>query len=64
MRRRSPTKAEAKALAERIAKVVRADPDIERKALAERFGCHLNTIRDALKAAGLYVDKSPGAKVR
>lgn len=51
----SRTKPEMQALYARIADITRKEPEITRQAIATRCGVHEGTVREAQKAAGLYV---------
>jgi DNA-directed RNA polymerase specialized sigma24 family protein len=51
-------KKKSAALAERIVAVFRNNPELSRRRLAERFGCNVTTVENALKSAGLFVSRA------
>lgn len=42
----------------RIVELFRKDPDLSRRAIAERIGCDASAVTSALKRAGLFESRS------
>jgi hypothetical protein len=51
------SKVEMVALRARIVVLTQRDPTLPRSIIALRCGCHEGTVRDAQKAAGVYVER-------
>lgn len=60
MRHRS--KAEKEMVFARLVEAAKKDPQVERRALAQRFGVNVSTVLVALKLAGTYQPRPRGGR--
>lgn len=57
-------RADWKKLAERIVKLAKREPQLPPAAIAERLECSAVTVRKALRAANLYVERGSHGKLK